>query len=191
MNSVRNRLHSGNPRSTTNREDRYTTNIALHTRTPITRPLHHNLRTVTGTQLSDSTIPNCLIQPYPSVWSNHTQVSDPTIPSCLIQPYPAVWSNHTQLSDPTIPNCLIQPYPTVWSNHTQLSDPTIPSRPRVDTSRCSRQFVRPPLRPRHRMARRYCCVIHLRWQRARSGRVLLTDESKFSLKMSLRSFRRR
>ena len=119
MNSVRNRLHSGNPRSTTNREDRYTTNIALHTRTPITRPLHHNLRTVTGTQLSD-----------------------PTIPNCLIQPYPTVWSNHTQLSDPTIPNCLIQMYPTVWSNHTQLTD----------TSRCSRQAVPPPLRPRHRMA---------------------------------------
>ena len=47
-NSVRNRPRSGRPRSTTNREDRYITNMALRQRTTTARRLRDNLRTATG-----------------------------------------------------------------------------------------------------------------------------------------------
>ena len=59
-NSVRNRPRSGRPRSTTNREDRYITNMALCQRTTTARRLRDNLRTVTGTRVSDQTIRNRL-----------------------------------------------------------------------------------------------------------------------------------
>ena len=59
-NSVRNRPRSGRPRSTTNREDRYITNMALRQRTTTARRLRDNLRTATGTRVSDQTIRNRL-----------------------------------------------------------------------------------------------------------------------------------
>ena len=61
-NSVRNRPRSGRPRSTTNREDRYMyiTNMALRQRTTTARRLRDNLRTATGTRVSDQTICNRL-----------------------------------------------------------------------------------------------------------------------------------
>ena len=46
-NSVRNRPRSGRPRSTTNRDDRYITNMALRQRTTTARRLRDNLRTAT------------------------------------------------------------------------------------------------------------------------------------------------
>ena len=48
-NSVRNHPRSGRPRSNTNREDRYITNMALRQRTTTARRLRDNLRTATGT----------------------------------------------------------------------------------------------------------------------------------------------
>lgn len=114
-NSVRNRPRSGRPRSTTNREDRYITNMALRQRTTTARRLRDNLRTATGTRVSDQTIRNRL---------------------------------------------------------------------RANNLRCRRQAVRPPLLPRHRTARRHWCTLHLRWQRVQWGRVMFTDESRFSLQFN-------
>ena len=94
-NSVRNRPRSGRPRSTTNREDRYITNMALRQRTTTARRLRDNLRTATGTRVSDQTIRN-----------------------------------------------------------------------------------------RHRTARRHWCTLHLRWQRVQWGRVMFTDESRFSIQFN-------
>ena len=114
-NSVRNRPRSGRPRSTTNREDRYITNMALRQRTTTARRLRDNLRTATGTRVSDQTIRNRL---------------------------------------------------------------------RANNLRCRRQAVRPPLLPRHRTARRHWCTLHLRWQRVQWGRVMFTDESRFSIQFN-------
>ena len=114
-NSVRNRPRSGRPRSTTNREDCYITNMALHQRTTTARRLRDNLRTATGTRVSDQTIRNRL---------------------------------------------------------------------RANNLRCRRQAVRPPLLPRHRTARRHWCTLHLRWQRVQWGRVMFTDESRFSIQFN-------
>ena len=115
MNSVRNRPRSGRPRSTTNREDHYITNMALRQRTTTARRLRDNLRTATGTRVSDQTIRNRL---------------------------------------------------------------------RANNLRCRRQAVRPPLLPRHRTARRHWCTLHLRWQRVQWGRVMYTDESRFSIQFN-------
>ena len=114
-NSVRNRPRSGSPRSTTNREDRYITNMALRQRTTTARRLRDNLRTATGTRVSHQTIRNRL---------------------------------------------------------------------RANNLRCRRQAVRPPLLPRHRTARRHWCTLHLRWQRVQWGRVMFTDESRFSIQFN-------
>ena len=113
--SVRNRPRSGRPRSTTNREDRYITNMALRQRTTTARRLRDNLRTATGTRVSDQTIRNRL---------------------------------------------------------------------RANNLRCRRQAVRPPLLPRHRTARRHWCTLHLRWERVQWGRVMFTDESRFSIQFN-------
>ena len=122
-NSVRNRPRSGRPRSTTNREDGYITNMALRQRTTTARRLRDNLRTATGTRVSDQTIRNRL---------------------------------------------------------------------RANNLRCRRQAVRPPLLPRHRTARRHWCTLHLRWQRVQWGRVMFTDESRFSIQFDgrVRVYRR-
>ena len=56
-NSVRNRPRSGRPRSTTNREDRYITNMALQS-------LHADYVTICGLRLELE----CLIKPYAIVW---------------------------------------------------------------------------------------------------------------------------
>ena len=114
-NSVRNRPRSGRPRSTTNREDRYFTNMALRQRTTTARRLRDNLRTATGTRVSDQTIRNRL---------------------------------------------------------------------RANNLCCRHQAVRPPLLPRHRTARRHWCTLHLRWQRVQWGRVMFTDESRFSIQFN-------
>ena len=114
-NSVRKRPRSGRPRSTTNREDRYITNMALHQRTTTARRLRDNLRTATGTRVSDQTIRNRL---------------------------------------------------------------------RANNLRCRRQAVRPPLLPRHRTARRHWCTLHLQWQHVQWGRVMVTDESRFSIQFN-------
>ena len=55
-----NRPRSGRPRSTINREDRYITNMALRQRTTTARRLRDNLRTATGTRVSNQTIRNRL-----------------------------------------------------------------------------------------------------------------------------------
>ena len=112
------------PRSTTNREDRYITNTALRQRTTTARRLRDNLRTATGTRVSDQTIRNRL---------------------------------------------------------------------RANNLRCRRQAVRPPLLPRHRTARSHWCTLHLRWQRVQWGRVMFTDESRFSIQFNdgrIRVYRR-
>ena len=114
-NSVRNRPRLGRPRSTTNRENCYITNMALRQRTTTARRLRDNLRTATGTRVSDQTIRNRL---------------------------------------------------------------------RAINLRCRRQAVRPPLLPRHRMARHHWCTLHLRWQRVQWGRVMFTDESRFSIQFN-------
>ena len=114
-NSVRNRPRSGRPRSTTNREDRYITNMALRLRTTTARRLRDNLRTAFGTRVSDQTIRNRL---------------------------------------------------------------------RANKLRCRRQAVRPPLLLRHRTTRRHWCTLHLRWQRVQWGRVMFTDESRFSIQFN-------
>ena len=114
-NSVRNRPRSGRPRSTTNREDRYITNMALRQRTTTARRLRDNLRTATGTRVSDQTIRNRL---------------------------------------------------------------------RANNLRCRRQAVRPPLLPHHGTAIRHWCTLHLRWQRVQWGRVMFTDESRFSIQFN-------
>ena len=59
-NSVRNRPRSGRLRSTTNRDDCYITNMALRQRTTTACRLRDNLRTATGTRVSDQTIRNRL-----------------------------------------------------------------------------------------------------------------------------------
>ena len=48
----------------------------------------------------------------------------------------------------------------------------------------ARQAVRPPLLPRHRTARHHWCTLHLRWQRVQWGRVMFTDESRFSIQFN-------
>ena len=67
---------------------------------------------------------------------------------------------------------------------TRVSDQTIRNRLRVVNLRCRRQAVRPPLLPRHRTARRHWCTLHLRWQRVQWGRVMFTDESRFSIQFN-------
>ena len=96
-------------------EDRYITNMALRQRTTTARRLRDNLRTATGTRVSDQTIRNRL---------------------------------------------------------------------RANNLRCRRQAVRPPLLPRHRTARRHWCTLHLRWQRVQWGRMMFTDESRFSIQFN-------
>ena len=59
-NCVRSRPRSGRPQSTTNREDRYITNMALRQRTTTARRLRDKLRTATGTRVSHQTIRNRL-----------------------------------------------------------------------------------------------------------------------------------
>lgn len=54
--SVQNRPRSGRPRSTTAREDRYLTNMALRQRRVTARHLRDQLRAATGTQVSDQTV---------------------------------------------------------------------------------------------------------------------------------------
>ena len=65
--------------------------------------------------------------------------------------------------------CLIKPYAI---------------RLRANNLRCRRQAVRPPLLPRHRTARRHWCTLHMRWQRVQWGRVMFTDESRFSIQLN-------
>ena len=96
-------------------EDRYITNMALRQRTTTARRLRDNLRTATGTRVSDQTIRNRL---------------------------------------------------------------------RASNLRCRRQAVRPPLLPLHRTARRHWCTLHLWWQRVHWGRVMFTDESRFSIQFN-------
>ena len=67
---------------------------------------------------------------------------------------------------------------------TRVSDQTIRNRLRANNLRCRRQAVQPPLLPRHRTARRHCCTLHLRWQRVQWGRVMFTDESRFSIQFN-------
>ena len=100
---------------TTNREDHYITNMALRQCTTTARRLRDNLRTVTGTRVSDQTIRNRL---------------------------------------------------------------------RANNLCCRRQAVRPPLLPRHITARRHWCMLHLRWQRVQWGRVMFTDEVRFSIQFN-------
>ena len=102
-------------KSSTNREDRYITNMALRQCTTTARRLRDNLRTATGTRVSDQTIRNCL---------------------------------------------------------------------RTNNLRCRRQAVRQPLLPRHRMARRHWCMLHLQWQRVQWGQMMFTDESRFSIQFN-------
>ena len=66
----------------------------------------------------------------------------------------------------------------------RVSDQTIRNRLRANNLRCRRQAVRPPLLPRHRTARRHWCTLHLRWQRVQWGRVMFTDESRFSIQFN-------
>ena len=67
---------------------------------------------------------------------------------------------------------------------TRVSDQTIRNRLRANNLRCRRQAVRPPLLPRHRTARRHWCTPHLRCQRVQWGRVMFTDESRFSIQFN-------
>ena len=71
----------------------------------------------------------------------------------------------------------------LWTG-TRVSDQTIRNRLRANNLHCRRQAVRPPLLPRHRTARRHWCTLHLRWQRVQWGRVMFTDDSRFSIQFN-------
>ncbi|KAK7097717.1 hypothetical protein V1264_004653 [Littorina saxatilis] len=62
-----------------------------------------------------------------------------------------------------------------------ISRMTVTRRLREVRLHSRRTVVRPPLTPRHRRARMAFCRNHRRWNRQQWGRVLFTDESRFTL----------